>query len=213
MATYKRDLGFGDAVLPTATAAAHMTSPLLDTVLIQTAPGASPAQVQARLRPLLARYPGLTVGDRQDLAIRVDSDRAANDWLFRILAAIVFAFTAIAVVNTLMMIGLHRTRELALLRLIGGTARQVKSMARWEAGILIALGLGLGGAIALITLIPTASVISGSPIPYAPIGLVALVFGSSAAVGMARIAARDSAGAAVPSRRGDRAARLSLDRR
>ena len=182
VATYKRDLGFGDAVLPTATAAAHMTSPLLDTVLIQTAPGASPAQVQARLRPLLARYPGLTVGDRQDLAIRVDSDRAANDWLFRILAAIVFAFTAIAVVNTLMMIGLHRTRELALLRLIGGTARQVKSMARWEAGILIALGLGLGGAIALITLIPTASVISGSPIPYAPIGLVALVFGSSAAV-------------------------------
>ena len=183
-ATYKRDLGFGEAVLPTALAAAHLTSPLLDTVLIQTGAGASPAQVEARLRPLIARYPGLTVGNRHDLSARVDADRAANDWLFRILAGIVFAFTAIAVVNTLMMIGLHRTRELALLRLIGGTARQVRSMARWESAMLIALGLGLGGAIALITLIPTANVISGSPVPYAPLGLVALVFGSSAAVGL-----------------------------
>jgi putative ABC transport system permease protein len=124
----------------------------------------------------------VTVGDSHDLAVRVDKDRESNDWLFRILAGIVFAFTAIAVVNTLMMIGLHRTRELALLRLVGGTARQVRSMARWEAAMLVTLGVGLGAAIALITLIPTSNVISGSPVPYAPVGLVALVLGSSAAV-------------------------------
>jgi putative ABC transport system permease protein len=182
VAIYERGLGFGDVALPAAMAAGHLTSPLLQTVLIGIADGASPAQVAARLETLTARYPGLAVGDRHDLSVRVDASRATNDWLFRILAGIVFAFTAIAVVNTLMMIGLHRTRELALLRLIGGTARQVRSMARWEAGMLVVLGVGLGAAIALITLIPTSSVISGSPIPYAPLGLVALVLGSSAAV-------------------------------
>ena len=97
----------------------HVTSPLLESVLIRTAAGAQPAKVEARLASLSARYPGLTVGDRHDLALRVDASRESNEWLFRILAGIVFAFTAIAVVNTLVMIGLHRTRELALLRLIG----------------------------------------------------------------------------------------------
>ena len=182
VAVYERALGFGDVLLPAAMAAGHTTSPLLESVLIQTADGASPASVASRLESLTARYPGLTVGDRHDLAVRVDASRASNDWLFRILAGVVFAFTAIAVVNTLLMIGLHRTRELALLRLIGGTSRQVRSMARWEAGMLIALGLGLGGAIALVTLVPTAAVISGSAIPYAPAGAVALVFGSAALV-------------------------------
>jgi putative ABC transport system permease protein len=184
VATYDRGLGFGDVLMPASMAAGHVTSPLVDTVLIRTADGAPAARVALRLEALTARYPGLSVGDRDDLATRVDASRASNDWLFRILAAIVFAFTAIAVINTLMMIGLHRTRELAMLRLIGSTRRQVKSMARWETAILLALGLGLGAAIALVTLIPTSNVISGSPVPYAPVDVVALIFGSSAAVGI-----------------------------
>jgi putative ABC transport system permease protein len=170
--------------MPTTMAAGHTTSPLLDTVLIETAPGVSAAAVRDRLRPLVDRYPGLSIGDRHDLAARVDSSRAANEWLFRILSGIVFAFTAVAVVNTLMMIGLHRTRELALLRLVGSTPRQIRSMARWEAAMLLTLGLGLGAGIALITLAPTSKLITGSPIPHAPVGVVLLIFGSSAAVGL-----------------------------
>ena len=59
------------------------------------------------------------------------------------LVAIVFAFTAIAVVNTLMMIALHRSRELALLRLVGATTRQVRAMAAGRRPGR-ALGLGIG---------------------------------------------------------------------
>jgi putative ABC transport system permease protein len=183
-AVYERGLGFGDAVLPTALAAAHVTNPMLSSVLIRTAPGASPEAVASRLERLAVRYPDLTVGDRHEHAARVDANRESNNWLFRILSGIIFAFTAIAVVNTLTMIALHRTRELALLRLVGGTRSQVLAMARWEGGMVVGLGIAIGGAIALITLIPTSSAISGSPVPYAPVGVIALVIGASAAVGL-----------------------------
>jgi putative ABC transport system permease protein len=183
VAIYGRGLGFGEVLLPTAMADGHRTSPLVESVLIRTTKGAAVGDVAHRLRALAARYPGLTVGDRGDLAAHVDASRKANDWLFRVLAAIVFAFTAIATLNTLMMIAVHRTRELALLHLVGGTARQIRAMARWEAGLVVALGIGLGGAIALVTLIPTSSTLSGSPMPYAPAGLVALVLGSCAVLG------------------------------
>ena len=183
-AVYERGLGFGDAVLPTALAGAHVTNPMLTSVLIRTAPGASPEAVASRLERLTARYPDLTVGDRHEHAARVDASRESNNWLFRILSVIIFAFTAIAVVNTLVMIALHRTRELALLQLVGGTRNQVLAMARWEGGMVVGLGIAIGGAIALTTLVPTSSVISGSPVPYAPLGVVALVIGASAAVGL-----------------------------
>jgi putative ABC transport system permease protein len=60
----------------------------------------------------------------------------------------------------------------------------VLAMARWEGGMVVGLGIAIGGAIALTTLIPTSSAISGSPVPYAPIGAVALIIGASAAVGL-----------------------------
>ncbi len=184
VAVYGRTLAVGDVLIPTSMAAGHRTSPLLESVLIRVAPGASRAATAARLSSLATRYPGLSVADRRDLAVHADTDRAAVRWLFEILAAIVFVFTAIAVINTLMMIGLHRTRELALLRLVGATNRQVRAMARWEAGLVVSLGVILGAAIALVALMPTTSVLTGSPIPYAPPGLVVLVLGSAAAVGL-----------------------------
>jgi putative ABC transport system permease protein len=183
-AIYGRGLGFGEVLLPAATVAGHLTSPLMTSVLVRSEDGAADA-VGRRLDALAARYPGMTVGDRHDIAVSVDENREANDWLFRILTGIVFVFAAIAVVNTLMMIGAHRTRELGLLRLVGGTSRQVRAMARWEAGMVVGLGVGLGGLVALITLVPTSEIVSGSSVPYAPIGLMALVLGSAAAVGFA----------------------------
>ena len=183
-AVYERGLGFGDALLPTALAASHVTNPMLSSVLIRTAPGASPDTVAARLDRIAARYPDLAVGDRHDHAARVDASRESNNWLFRILSVIIFVFTAIAVVNTLTMIALHRTRELALLQLVGGTRSQVLAMARWEGGMVVGVGIAIGGAIAVTTLVPTSSAISGSPVPYAPLGVVALVVGASAAVGL-----------------------------
>jgi putative ABC transport system permease protein len=182
VAIYERGLGFGDVVVPSSLTQGHMTSPLVSMVLVRADSGAAVADLAARLNRVARGYPGMTVGDRQDHTARADHDRETNNWLFRILAGIIFVFTAIAVVNTLTMIALHRTRELALLRLVGGTRRQVIAMSRWEGGLTVGLGLGIGAAIALVTLVPTAAVMGSSP--SAPLALVGLVFGSAAAVGL-----------------------------
>ena len=131
VAIYTRDLAFGDALLAPELVAGHQTSPLLGTILVTAEPAAI---VASRLQALTPRYPGLRVSDQSSFATATDADREMNRWLGPLFVAMIFAFTSIAVINTLTMIALRRRRELALLRLVGATPRQVRSMGRWEAG-------------------------------------------------------------------------------
>src|SRR6202042_336661 len=149
-------------------AAAHQTNPLLGTILVRTSQPA--ATVARRLRALAHRYPGLHVGANASLATANDAGHELNNWLGPFFVAMMFAFTSIAIVNTLIMIALRRRRELALLRLTGATTRQVSSMARWEAVLIIIIGLGTGLAIASTALLPLSHALSGTLRPFAPAG-------------------------------------------
>jgi putative ABC transport system permease protein len=134
------------------------------------------------------RYPGLRVGDRASLASTADPDREMNRWLGPLFVAMIFAFTSIAVVNTLVMIALRRGRELALLQLVGATKRQVRSMARWEAGLIITIGLGVGLAIAATALLPLTHALNGSLRPHVPTGQLAAILGISALLALLALA-------------------------
>jgi putative ABC transport system permease protein len=185
VAIYTRELGFGDALLAPELAAGHQTSPLLGTILVRTE---RPAAVSARLRALARRYPGLRVSDRASLATASDADRELNRWLGPVFVAMIFAFTSIAVLNTLAMIALRRGRELGLLRLVGATDRQVRSMARWEAALIIAIGLGLGLAITAVALLPLSHALTGSLRPYVPAAPLAAILGGSALLALVALA-------------------------
>src|SRR3954471_17731269 len=185
VAVYARELGFGDALLAPELAAGHQTSPLLGTILVQAD---RPAAVSARLRALARRYPGLRVGDRASLTSASDADRELNRWLGPVFVAMIFAFTSIAVLNTLAMIALRRGRELGLLRLVGATHRQVRSMARWEGALIIAIGLGLGLAITAVALLPLSHALTGSLRPYVPAGPLAAILGGSALLALLALA-------------------------
>jgi putative ABC transport system permease protein len=190
VAIYARDLAFGDALLAPELAAGHLSTPLLSTILIQAD---QPAAVATRLRALAPRYPGLQVSDSASLVTATDGDRELNHWLGPFFVAMLFAFTSIAVVNTLIMIALRRRRELALLRLTGATARQVRSMARWEAILIITIGLGIGLAIAATALLPLSRAFTGGFRPYAPAGWLAAILGVSALLALVALS--------VPTRR------------
>ena len=185
VAIYTRELGFGDALLAPELAAGHQTAPLLGTILVETD---RPAVVARRLRALEDRYPGLQVNDRASLATVADADREVNRWLGPLFVAIIFAFTLIAVVNTLTMIALQRGRELGLLRLVGGTRGQVRSMARWEAALIVTIGLGVGLAIAATALLPLSHALTGSLRPHVPGDQLAAILGVSALLALVALA-------------------------
>ena len=128
------------------------------------------------------------MSDRASLATATDADRETNRWLGPLFVAIIFGFTSIAVVNTLTMIALQRGRELGLLRLVGGTRRQVRSMARWEAGLIIAIGLGLGLAIAATALLPLSHALTGSLRPHVPLDQLGAILGVSALLALLALA-------------------------
>jgi putative ABC transport system permease protein len=186
VAIYSRDLAFGDALLAPELTAGHQTTPLLSEILIQAS---QPAAVATRLRALAGRYPGLQVSDSASLITADDASNALNHWLGPFFTAMIFAFSSIAVINTLIMIALRRRRELALLRLSGATPRQVRSMANWEAALIVVIGLGLGLAIAASALLPLSHAFTGGFRPYTPAGWLAAILGGSALLALVALSA------------------------
>jgi putative ABC transport system permease protein len=176
VAIYRRDLAFGDALLAPELAAKHQTTRLIGTVLVETA---HPAAVARRLQALSPRYPGLRVSDRASFATARDQDNEMNRWFGPQFVAEIFAFTSIAVINTLLMIALRRRRELGLLRLVGATPRQVRAMARWESVLIIVIGVGIGLAIAATALLPLSHALNGG-LPYVPARPFVAIIGGTA---------------------------------
>ena len=184
VATYARSLGFGEFLLPRELAAPHATEPLAASVLVRTAPGASLSRVKADLQKVAAAHPGVHVTGQAALRSDEAKQRKILVWVNRVLAGLIFIFTAIAAVNTLAMIALSRGRELALLRLVGATPRQVARMARWEAGLVVIVGIGLGAAIAAATLVPFSRALTGSSIPAVDPRMLAGILGGTAVLGL-----------------------------
>ncbi|MFJ4907391.1 ABC transporter permease [Streptomyces sp. NPDC093249] len=175
VATYARGLGVGQAVMPRAALAAHVTTALDSEVLVAAAPGTDPEEAARRLGALA---PGTTVTDAAGYGTQADRARELNAWANTVMAAVLGGFAAVAAANTLVMTVLDRRREIGLLRLSGTTRRQVRDMMRWEALLVAVSGLLVGAAIAWITLVPITRGITGAA-PYVPPGTAALLVGGA----------------------------------
>ncbi|MFJ9445294.1 FtsX-like permease family protein [Kitasatospora sp. NPDC101235] len=163
VAVYDRGLGVGQALLPRAAVAAHVTAGYDSQVLVADAPGADPAAVAAGL----GRLAGAAVTDRAGFVAQADKDLEISGWANTVMAAVLGGFAAVSAANTLVMTVLDRRREVALLRLAGTTRRQVRGMMRWEALLVAATGLAVGAVIAGVTLVPVARGVANST-PYVP---------------------------------------------
>ncbi|MGW3228313.1 FtsX-like permease family protein [Kitasatospora sp. NPDC001095] len=163
VAVYDRGLGVGQALLPRAAVATHVTTGYDSQVLVADAPGADPAAVTAGLGALT----GVTVTDRAGFVAQADRGLELSGWANTVMAAVLGGFAAVSAANTLVMTVLDRRREVALLRLAGTTRRQVRGMMRWEALLVASAGLAVGAAIAGITLVPVTRGVANSA-PYVP---------------------------------------------
>ena len=99
-----------------------------------------------------------------------------------LLLGLVIGFAAFAVLNTLMLAIRGRSREYALLQLVGASRLQVRRMMRIEALLLIIVGWAVGSAVAAATLMPFAYAVSGSFLPHFPPLQVGAVLLSTAAL-------------------------------
>jgi putative ABC transport system permease protein len=117
-------------------------------VFAKLAKGTSIAEARPAVERVTGKYANVKVQDRKQFIERQAGQiNQALAFIYVLLfLAIIIALFGIA--NTLALSIVERTRELGLLRAVGMTRRQLKSMVRWEA-VLIALfgtagGLGVG---------------------------------------------------------------------
>lgn len=134
---------------------ANVTSTLDGAILLTSARGADPAEAKAAIRAALADYPNVTVNDPADITRKA---RDSVNQLLGIVTALLLLAVVVAIlgiVNTLVLSVVERTRELGLLRAVGGTRRQLRTVVRRESvlmallGALIGVGLGTVSGIAL----------------------------------------------------------------
>ena len=210
--------------LPVAQAIAQQPGKL-DAINVVTAPGASKAAVQQAIARALP--PGVEVVTGQTVAS--ENTSSVNQALsFFSTALLVFAFIslfvgAFTIYNTFSIIVGQRTRELALLRIVGASRRQVFGSVLAEAAItglvssVIGLGLGVLAALGLQALLRGFGVTlpPGSLVFEPRTVLIALAVGVGvtvlSAIGPARGAVRIPPVAALDDRQS--AASASLRRR
>ncbi len=169
VATYGRGLGFGDLTLPHEALAAHTTTRLDQSILVDAADPAAARQA-------LAALPGVVVADRAAMAAAGEAEREQGSWVNLIGLFVILGYVAIAVVNTLVMATAARSREFALLRLVGTGTRQVRRMTRIEAGIVIGIAVVVGSVAAAPPLVGLSVGLTESPVPtVAPLVYLGIV--------------------------------------
>jgi putative ABC transport system permease protein len=165
-ATLRLAAVFGDgiaatAVLPRDLAVSHARDQVDAAVYVTVAPGADRGAVGAALRGLAAGTPALAVASRDDYLAQIAAPPPQGQVQLYGLIAVLVIFTAVAIVNTLVMANAERTREFALLRLVGTTRAQVARMVGWEAAIIIVMGVGQGTLITVLGLLAFSRAFTG----------------------------------------------------
>jgi putative ABC transport system permease protein len=177
-AIFSRSLGFGDALIPAAAAGGgHLGTGTVAQVLIGASAGTSPAALAGHVAALSARYPGLAVTSRSVANAQYERSTSQDSYVNNLLLSVFGLLISVALVNTLAVATLQRRKELAVLRRVGATARQLVAAAAWQAGGLIIIGAVLGIATQSPTVITVTRATTGSLMPDIPWQSVIIILG------------------------------------
>ena len=124
-------------------------APLDSLLFVREAPGVDPAAVRQAVDDITADLPTVTVKDPQGF---VDEQTKQIDQFLNFLYGLLALSVLIAilgVINTLGLSVIERTREIGLLRAIGMSRRQLRTMIRLESVVVAVFGALLGVALGL----------------------------------------------------------------
>jgi putative ABC transport system permease protein len=167
-------------------------------VFVATTDGVDAATSRAAIDRVLINWPNAELQDQAEFkeAITSEINRLLN--LIYGLLGLAVLIALIGIANTLTLSVHERTRELGLLRAVGATRRQIRTVVRWESvmiavfGTALGLVLAAGGAWAIVRALAE----QGIDTVVVPAGrlllivAIAVTAGVGAALGPARRAAR-----------------------
>ena len=173
VATYERGFGFGTVVTTTELLAGHSPNRLYDTVL--TVGDLSVVQDWAADQP----HP-LTVSSRADelAADGISPDR----WVNLGVTMVLLGYLILSGANNLIATTARRRGELALLRLLGATPSQVRSMMRAETRRVCLMATVAGLALSVPSMAILGFGMVGQPWPQGPLWVIPLLIGIVCAV-------------------------------
>ena len=182
-ATYDVSDIVGGYVLPSETYAPHTRQPVDSTVVVDLADGTSLTDGKAAVERVAANYGGPDVEDRDEFAATMSAGADMFLTIIYALLALAIIIALMGIANTLSLSIHERTRELGLLRAVGQTRGQLRSMVRWESVIVatfgvvggIGLGVFLGWALVEAAGNTPGSVISEFVLPVARLAIVVVV--------------------------------------
>jgi putative ABC transport system permease protein len=131
----------GDYVLSLAAARANFPLPLDIDVFVKLAPGVSASAGRHAIQHVLTSYPNATLMDQTQY--KAQQEQQVNRMLNLVygLLALAVIIALIGIANTLVLSIYERTRELGLLRAVGTTRGQLRSMVRLESLVISLLGV------------------------------------------------------------------------
>ncbi|MFZ0920699.1 MAG: FtsX-like permease family protein [Candidatus Dormiibacterota bacterium] len=118
-------------------------------VLANAANGVSPSQAEKALHQDVKAFPLLMAMSRSEYRAFVGAGLDSFLNLIYTLLAFAIIIAVLGIANTLILSVLERTREIGLLRALGMTRSQTRSMVRWESVIISLLGAVLGLSVGL----------------------------------------------------------------
>jgi putative ABC transport system permease protein len=193
-----RDL-VGDTVLPITLWAPHALQLTASAIFVKLAPGASETAAQAAITRIAAGYGKPVVADHASFAASAGKPVSTFLGLVYVLLALAIVIAVSGIANTLSLSVYERTREIGLLRAVGQTRAQVRSMVRLES-VLVSVfgtvgGVGLGTFLgwALARAGAEAEGLASFTLPVGPLAAIVVLgaaAGILAAIRPARRAAR-----------------------
>lgn len=113
-------------------------------LLVKLKDGVSAAEARSALEGIEQRFPGIVIDDQAESKERSAGqvDQIIN--LVYALLGLALLIALLGITNTLALSVFERTKELGLLRAVGMSRKQTRSMIRWEAVIISIIGTVLG---------------------------------------------------------------------
>jgi len=158
VATYRRGLGLGTVVTSTDLLAPHGLARSVSTVLVDGDRAAIDAWADSR--------PAVVVGSPSATA---DSEASAQRWVSLVVLLPMLAYVLVAVGASLRTTTRRRRDELATLRMLGATPRQVRAMVTREAALLATLAIGAGVVLAVVPMSVLGLGVLARPWPQGPL--------------------------------------------